>query len=145
MLLPAGQHQLVWRYDKDATLSQGEDTARIDNLRIENISLASWHPADIAMNAQAGGLWRVPAEGSPDARLRVRSRLGSVVSPWTLSQQQLIIEEPTAVGLAGFQAGTTGQLPWFLWGLGGVVLVLGAGLVGMRRRLRLMNLKNWFR
>lgn len=122
--LPAGQHRLVWRYRKDSTLSQGADTAWIDNLRITNASLANWRPAEVTLEGH-GGSWQAPDAGSRAARLRVRARLGDVVSPWSVGQQVLVIEEPTAVGLAGFQAGPGGtRLPW-LW-LGIAALAVAA-------------------
>ena len=99
--LPAGQHQLVWRYSKDSTLSQGKDTAWIDNLRIENVSLAHWRPADIAYDG-AGGRWRAPDAGSDDARLRVRARLGDLVSPWS--------RWPAGAGYRGTDGGRAGRL-----------------------------------
>ncbi|MEZ4769462.1 MAG: PepSY domain-containing protein [Caldilineales bacterium] len=126
MELPAGQHQLVWRYSKDSTLSQGKDTATIDNLRIENVSAAHWRAADVAVDGN-GGVWRTPDVGSNDARLRVRSRLGDLVSPWSSSQQRLVIEEPTAVGLARFQAGTAGPA-WLLWGVAALLLAVAASI-----------------
>ena len=135
--LPAGQHQLVWRYHKDSTLSQGKDTATIDNLRIENVSLAHWRAADVAFD-EGGGRWRVPDVGSNSVQLRVRSRLGDLVSPWTVGQQQLVIEEPTAVGLAVFQAGTA-RLPWLPWGLATLLLTATLGVAArkvVRQRLR---------
>ncbi len=45
-MLPAGQRQLVWRFSKDSTLSSGQDAAWIDDVRIEQASLALWQPAD---------------------------------------------------------------------------------------------------
>ena len=131
--LPAGQHQLVWRYGKDSTLSQGDDTVLIDNLRIDNVSQAHWRPAEVTFDG-AGGRWRVPDVGSDGARLRVRTRLGDVVSPWTDGQQALVIEEPTAVGLAGFQAGDAASLPWISLGVAG--LLIAAGLISARWSMR---------
>ena len=131
--LPAGQHQLAWRYGKDATLSEGQDTAWIDNLRIENVSQAHWRPADVAFDG-SGGRWRVPDVGSDSARLRVRARLDDVISSWTDGQQTLVIEEPTAVGLAGFQAGDAASLPWVLWGFAGVLIA--AGVISARRLMK---------
>lgn len=138
--LPAGQHQLVWRYHKDSTVSEGKDTVAIDNLRVENVSLAHWRAADMALDA-SGGRWRVPDAGSNNVRLRVRSRLGDLVSPWTVGQQQLVIEEPTAVGLAGFEAGAAGAgKHWWivlgLAGLAGLALAAARCLAGGRQQVQ---------
>lgn len=132
--LPAGQHQLVWRYHKDSTVSQGEDRAWIDNLRVENASLANWRPVEIALEGD-GGRWRVPDSGSAAARLRVRARLGDVVSPWTVGQQVLVIEEPTAVRLAGLEAGVGGSGAGLLAALG-LAALMAATAAAARRRSR---------
>jgi len=104
--LPAGQHELVWRYSKDSTLSSGEDAAWIDDLQIEQASLAEWRAAELESSRSVSGdvLWRVPTSASSDASLRVRARLDAVASPWTASGP-LTIDQPTAVSLASFEVG----------------------------------------
>jgi hypothetical protein len=139
--LPAGQHELVWRYSKDNTLSSGEDAAWIDGLQIEQASLAEWRPAEIDPKRAASGevLWRVPNQASSDASLRVRVRLDAVASPWSASGL-LTIDEPTAVSLASFEAGMAqtlaGQLPTWAWGLLVLTgtLVLAVSLRGLLHR-----------
>ena len=66
--------------------------------------------------------------------LPVRARLDDVISSWTDGQQTLVIEEPTAVGLAGFQAGDAASLPWVLWEFAGVLIaagVIAASIAGL--------------
>lgn len=133
--LSAGQHELVWRYAKDSTLSSGEDAVWIDDVRVEAASLADWHAAELASGRPANGdaLWRIPRSPSAAAGLRVRTRVGAVVSPWH-TRTGLIIDAPTAVSLVGFEAGA-GELlarrltllPWGAAGLAGA-LILGVGL-----------------
>jgi hypothetical protein len=136
--LPAGQHQLVWRFSKDSTLSSGQDAAWIDDVHIEQVSLALWQPADTrpvssTVNAVQ---WRVPNSASTDAGLRVRARLGTAASLWTTSAR-FTIDEPTAVSLGSFEAGMAqtlgGRLPLLVAGLGAV---FGAALMaaGWRRK-----------
>ncbi len=126
--LPAGQHELVWRYSKDATLSSGQDAAWIDDLQIEQASLAEWRPAELETSRSVNGdvLWRVPNSASSTAGLRVRAQVGSVSSPWSASGL-LTIDQPTAVSLASFEAGMERALaewPALL------VLALAGALVG---------------
>jgi hypothetical protein len=136
--LPAGQHELVWRYTKDNTLGEGEDAAWIDDLQIEQASLAQWQAAELDSSRSVNGdvLWRVPASASSDASLRVRARMGAVVSPWTASGP-LTIDQPTAVSLASFEASVGQALagwPALLALAGLLALGAGWGAVVMRRR-----------
>ena len=114
--LPVGQHQLMWRFSKDSTLSSGQDAAWIDDLSIEQASLAQWQAADTTpvLSTANAMQWRVPNSASTDAGLRVRARLGTAVSPWTASAP-FTVDEPTAVSLGSFEAGMvqtlTGGLP----------------------------------
>ncbi len=128
-ILPAGQHELVWRYSKDSTLSSGQDAAWIDDLQIEQASLAKWQAAELDPSRSVNGdvLWRVPTSASSDASLRVRTRVGAVVSPWTASGP-LTIDQPTVVSLASFEAGVGQALVGWpaLLALAGL-LALGAG------------------
>lgn len=135
--LAAGQHQLVWRYAKDGTLSSGADAVWIDDVQIEQASLAQWQPAELAPGqpANADALWRIPGSASSTAGLRVRARIGAISSPWHSSAAPLTIDAPTAVSLVGFEAGAgqlllARRLPLLPWGLAGLVgsLMLGAGL-----------------
>lgn len=135
--LPAGQHLLVWRFSKDSTLSSGQDAAWIDDVRIEPVSLARWQPADTASDASAATAvrWRAPNSASSDAGLRVRARLGTAISPWTTSAP-FTIDEPTAVSLAGFEAGMAqtlgGRRPLLAGSLAAALALLAAA--GWRRR-----------
>jgi hypothetical protein len=136
--LPAGQHELVWRYSKDSTLSSGQDAAWIDDLQIEEASLVEWQAAELDPSRSVSGdvLWRVPTSASSNASLRVRTRLGAVVSPWTTSGP-LTIDQPTAVSLASFEAGVGQALagwPALLALAGLLALGAGWGAVVMRRR-----------
>ncbi|HSN75911.1 MAG TPA: M36 family metallopeptidase, partial [Anaerolineae bacterium] len=136
--LPAGQHELVWRYSKDSTLSSGQDAAWIDDLQIEQASLAEWRPAELDPSRSVNGdvLWRVPNSASSDASLRVRARLGAVTGPWSASGP-LTIDQPTAVSLASFEAGVGQALAgWPALLALASLLALGAGwgAVVVRRR-----------
>jgi hypothetical protein len=136
--LSAGQHELVWRFSKDNTLSGGEDAAWIDDLQIEQASLAQWQAAELDPSRSVNGdvLWRVPTSASSDASLRVRTRVGAVVSPWTASGP-LTIDQPTVVSLASFEAGVGQALVGWpaLLALAGL-LALGAGWGAMVVRRR---------
>jgi hypothetical protein len=137
-ILPAGQHELVWRYSKDSTLSGGQDAAWIDDLQIEQASLARWQAAELDPSRSVNGdvLWRVPNSASVDASLRVRTRVGAVVSPWT-ANGPLTIDQPTAVSLASFEAGVGLSLagwPALLVLAGLLALGAGWGAVAVRRR-----------
>jgi hypothetical protein len=137
-MLPAGQRQLVWRFSKDSTLSSGQDAAWIDDVRIEQASLALWQPADTRPVSSTSNAvqWRVPNSASADAGLRVRARLGAASSPW-ITSAPFTIDEPTAVSLGSFEAGMAqtlgGQAPLLVAGLSAV---LGATLMaaGWRRK-----------
>ncbi len=136
--LPAGQHELVWRYSKDSTLSSGQDAAWIDDLQIEQVSLAEWRSAELESSRSVNGdvLWRVPNTASSSASLRVRVRLGAVAGPWTASGP-MTIDQPTAVSLAGFEAGVGQALSGWpaLLALAGLLgLGAGWGAVVVRRR-----------
>lgn len=136
--LPAGQHQLIWRFSKDSTVSRGQDAAWIDDLRVEEASLAQWQPGALSPNGTASnsGMWRVPGRAASDASLRVRARLGEVVSPWTESAP-FIIDQPTAVSLASFEAGvaqTLSNWPSLLAGALVALLATCGAMAGWRRR-----------
>jgi hypothetical protein len=139
--LPAGQHQLIWRFSKDGTLSSGQDAAWIDDLRVENASLAQWQPAELVRSGSTAGgwMWRVPNEAASNASLRVRARLGAAASQWTVGAP-FAIDQPTAVSLAGFEAGVaqtlTGPAPLLVAGLVGLLggLTAGRRLLVRRRR-----------
>lgn len=136
--LPAGQHELVWRYSKDSTLSSGQDAAWIEEIAIEQASLAQWQPADLMADRPVSGnaLWRVPNSASSAASLRVRAQLDSVSSPWSASAP-FTIDQPTAVSLASFEAGVTQALAgWpalLLLALAGALLGLVAWRAVRRR------------
>ena len=139
--LPAGQHRLTWRFSKDSTLSSGQDAAWIDDLRVENASLAQWQPAELVPSGSTvgGWMWRVPNRAASEVSLRVRARLGAAASPWTVGAP-FAIDQPTAVSLAGFEAGVAqglaGPAPLLVAGLAGVLGGLAAGrrLLAKRRR-----------
>jgi hypothetical protein len=140
--LPAGQHELIWRFSKDNTLSSAQDAAWIDDLRVEAASLAEWQPGELTRSGSnpSGWMWRVPNSASSNASLRVRARLGAASSPWTVSDR-FAIDQPTAVSLASFEADMaktlTGPAPALLAGLAGVLGGLAAGrqlLANHRRR-----------
>ena len=59
--------------------------------------------------------------------MRVRARLGDVVSPWDPSDQDFVIDEPTAVRLSLFAADSSGVawVPWSVLALA-VVVTLAA-------------------
>lgn len=137
--LPAGQHELVWRYSKDSTLNGGEDAAWIDDLRIEQASLAQWRVAELEPSRSVNGdvLWRVPNSASSDASLRVRARLDAVASPWTASGP-LAIDQPTAVSLASFGADVEQALAgWPALLALASLLLLGVGRVALAVRRRI--------
>ena len=94
-------------------------------MRIENASLAEWQDVEVTPSGtgQADAQWRTPPEASQAAKVRVRARLGDVVSPWDPSDHDFVIDEPTAVRLSLFAAGSSG-VAWPLWG----VLALAAWL-----------------
>lgn len=138
--LPAGQHQLTWRFSKDSTVSSGQDAVWIDDLRVEAARLAVWRPGELSLNGSAShsGMWRVPGRAATDVNLRVRARLGEVSSAWAESQP-FIIDQPTAVSLASFEAGvarTLGNWPTLLAGALVATLAAGGAAAGWRRRTR---------
>jgi hypothetical protein len=139
--LPAGQHRLTWRFSKDSTLSSGQDAAWIDDLRVENASLAQWQPAELVPSGSTvgGWMWRVPNRAASEVSLRVRARLGSATSPWTVGAP-FAIDQPTAVSLAGFEAGVAetlaGPAPLLVAGLAGLLGGLAAGRRRLARRRR---------
>ncbi len=116
--LAPGQHELTWRYRRDATLGSGQNQAWIDDVHIENTSLAGWQDVETTVSGanQDSAQWRTPSEASQAAKVRVRARLGDVVSPWDPSEQDFVIDEPTAVRLSLFAADGSG-VPWAPWGL----------------------------
>lgn len=127
--LPAGYHELVWRYSKDSTLSSGQDAAWIDDIEIEQASLAEWRPVQLDASRSVNGdvLWRVPNSASSDASLRVRPRLAAVVGPWDASGP-LTIDQPTAVNLTSFEVSVGQTLAgWPALLMAAVLLALGAG------------------
>lgn len=141
--LAAGQHELVWRYSKDGTVSRGRDAAWVDAIVVEHTSLALWRPAELAPGRSANGavLWRVPSAASPTAALRLRTRTGDVASPWVV-RADLTIDAPTAVSLVGLEAGAEQmlgiRLPVWPWGAAGLLCSLAGGvavgLLATRRR-----------
>jgi hypothetical protein len=136
--VPAGQHELVWRYSKDSTLSRSEDAVWIDDLQIEQASLAEWRAAELEPSRSVNGdvLWRVPNSAASNASLRVRARLDAVAGPWSASGL-LTIDRPTAVSLASFEAGVGQALagwPALLVLAGLLVVGAGWGAVTVRRR-----------
>ncbi len=121
-------------------MSSGQDAAWIDDLRVEQASLAVWRPGELSPNEAAfhSGLWRVPGRAASDVNLRVRARLGEAVSPWTASEP-FVIDQPTAVSLASFEAGVTrtlGNWPTLLAGALVATLAAGGAAAGRRRRTR---------
>ena len=105
----------------------GQNRVWLDDVRIENASLAEWQDVEVTPSGteQVDAQWRTPPEASQAAKVRVRARLGDVVSPWDSSDHDFVIDEPTAVRLSLFAAGSSG-VAWALWG----VLAL-AGLVAL--------------
>ena len=124
--LPAGQHELLWRYSKDGTLSSGQDAAWIEAIVVEQASLAQWQPAELAPGRSVSNdvLWRVPGDASANASLRVRAQLGLASSPWAASAP-FTIDQPTAVSLASFEAGVTQALAGWP-----ALLLLAGALIG---------------
>lgn len=116
--LSAGQHELTWRYRRDATLGAGQNRVWLDDVRIENASLAEWQDVEVTPGGtgQIDAQWRTLDEASQAAKVRVRARLGDVISPWDSSDQDFVIDEPTAVRLSQFEAGGSGAA-WVPWGL----------------------------
>jgi hypothetical protein len=138
-----GPHTLVWRYRKDSTVSSGGDTAWIDDVRLPNVSTATWIAVQQpASGAQGRLIWRVPDSSTGSAKVRLRARVGEVTSPWAVSPGTILIGEPTAVRLDSFEAGShpssTGswKVGWAVAGAGalGIAWTLGWGL--RRRRAR---------
>ena len=133
--LSAGQHELTWRYRRDATLGTGQNRVWLDDVRIENASLAEWQDVEVTPSGtgQVDAQWRTPEDASPAAKVRVRARLGDVVSPWDSSNQDFVIDEPTAVRLSLFAAGSSG-VTWAPWGV--VALAALITVVAWRVRSR---------
>lgn len=130
--LAAGPHTITWRYHKDKTISAGQDRAWVDNVAVSQASLATWRQADLVEPARRGDrrvVWRVPDAVTSSAKLRVRARLGTVTSPWTVSQATFLIGEPTAVRLSSLEAQNSGAFDPAVepvW----EALALGAALMG---------------
>lgn len=132
-ILPAGAHELTWRYRKDGTVSSADDAVWLSDVRVDRVSLAEWQLAEVEPSRSATGavLWRVPKDASTAAGLRIRSQLGTVNSPWASVSRALTIDEPTAVELASFTAQNNALPDW-----GWVVLgaVAGVALAVLYRR-----------
>ncbi|MFN2168118.1 MAG: M36 family metallopeptidase, partial [Anaerolineae bacterium] len=132
--LEPGSHRLLWRYHKDSTLSVGQDSAWMDDLVLENVSLATWHDADVFPNTtQANSVrWRVPSTSSTAVQVRVRSEAEGTLSFWAASRGTMFIEQPAAVSLSDFEAlsgsGFSRRLPLVPWGLLGLLLAAAVGI-----------------
>jgi hypothetical protein len=135
--LTAGQHQLTWRYRRDSTLGGGDNRAWVDDVRVENASLAQWQ--DVATTpgeaGEASAQWRTPEQASQSAKVRVRSRLGNVASPWKASDRSFVIDEPTSVGLSLFEAGSE-RSRWVPWAALALAVLLASGIAVQARRAR---------
>lgn len=139
--LQPGHHTIVWRYRKDNTISAGRDSAWIDDVRFTNLSTATWQPIDVAPGSQQANsvVWLVPELTSSSARVRIRTRVGQVASPWQVGEGQFLIGDPTAVRLGEFAAGSRQPIdagaPW-IWLVAGLTGTAGLGLALRRRRIR---------
>ena len=105
----------------------------LDDVRIENANLATWQDVEITPRGteQVDAQWRTLEEASQAAKVRVRARLGEVVSAWDSSDQDFVIDEPTSVRLSLFAAGSSGAT-WTPWG----VLALAALITVVAWRVR---------
>jgi subtilisin family serine protease len=82
----AGDRTLRWVYSKDYSLSEGEDAAFIDDVRLPDISMAKWRP--IVKKTRRGASsysWTVPNRPGQDYRIRVRAFNGFKYSRWVYS------------------------------------------------------------
>lgn len=131
--LPAGQHELTWRFRRDSTLGTGQNRAWIDDVRIENASLAHWEDVEFEPSDASGttATWEAPREPSQTARVRVRAKLGDIASAWDTSDRSFVIDEPTAVRLSLFAA-DTGGTTWVPWGV--AAAACSAAVAAWRRR-----------
>jgi hypothetical protein len=106
----------------------------MDDLVLENVSLATWHDADVFPNTtQANSVrWRVPSTSSTAVQVRVRSEAEGTLSFWAASRGTMFIEQPAAVSLSDFEAlsgsGFSRRLPLVPWGLLGLLLAAAVGI-----------------
>lgn len=133
--LPAGQHELTWRYRRDTTLGGGQNRAWIDDVRIDNASLAHWEDVEVQASGsdQISTAWRTPRDASQAAKVRVRTRLGDSVSQWDTSDRSFVIDEPTAVRLSLFAA-TSRHGAWLPWGIATLASCGGLVVWTLRRK-----------
>ena len=116
-------------------MGSGQNRVWLDEVRIENASLAEWQDVEVTPGGtgQVDAQWRTPEDASQAAKVRVRARLGDVVSPWDSSNQDFVIDEPTAVRLSLFAAGSS-DVTWAPWGV--VALAALITVVAWRVRSR---------
>jgi hypothetical protein len=80
----AGVHTLVFVFEKDATVSQGEDVARIDDLAIPGGDVAVTTNVAVATAADANSApWTPPSLG----HFRIRVTALGDVAPWLASDR----------------------------------------------------------
>ncbi|MER2597932.1 MAG: hypothetical protein ABTQ73_00240 [Caldilineales bacterium] len=133
--LPAGSYTLQWSYRKDSTVSSGQDSAWIDDLVLQNISLAEWQPGELELSRSGRPvwLWHVPDEPAANVTVRVRAQFGTAAGPWAMVKRPLLVDQPTAARVQGFTA-LAASASWPRWLLAGVVV--GLLLSGALRRRR---------
>lgn len=74
----AGEHTFRWAYSKDYSVSDGSDSAFIDNISLPNVNQADW--TRIVRMTRAGAssyVWTVPNVPGSDYRLRIRAYNGA--------------------------------------------------------------------
>ncbi|MCS6844061.1 MAG: M36 family metallopeptidase [Caldilineales bacterium] len=133
--LTPGPHVITWRYRKDSTVSAGQDSAWLDEVRLSGVRLAQWRPIGLPAGGQTTAVvWPTPETGGAVIRLRVRARLGQATGPWQVSPVAIILGEPTALRVGSFGAEQGRQA---LAAAGWSALALAAvALLGVARRRR---------
>lgn len=89
----AGRHRLRWVYSKDYSLSEGLDSAFVDDMALTNVSRARWHIIRRLTPAGASSqVWAVPNQTGGDYRLRIRAYNGVKYGVWIKSRGRIVVE-----------------------------------------------------
>lgn len=133
--LAPGPHVITWRYAKDSTVSAGQDSAWLDDVRLSGVRLTRWRPIGLPAGGRATDVvWQTPDAGGAALRLRVRARLGDVTSPWQVSPAAVTLGEPTSLRMGRLRA-YPGRQAWAA--AGAAAALAAAALVGLTRRRRM--------